>query len=421
MFANSSTCLKTKGFSWTIFIKNTTFVVFFFNFMLFMYKTKKMAKKNDIPHLLNSLEDGKTSLGHHPAFPPDEEDRFIVDLFCKKLDDLGIDENTQPEELEQDATKILADIVERESKNSASLVKLCEKVIFKLFEVPEDTVLFEFSLTDKVKKDDIPLTPVKTSDFVYEDVEEMETITEKIYQRRFMNALTAGASLYYASKIKDILTELFDIDEELPGLYTKLLRLNNKLLYLKKDTLVRDNAAYSGRVDVFLGNEDIKPKIKATGVAFPFLLEESIKGVLELANSKGLADSPEIMKFVLSKADFRLAENWDMRLGYVLWGLFLKRFEELEVSMKDVGLNFLFMELSLMEPSEFNKLMRNVLANTKKGKVLLSNIVNEILDEKEYDDFNNFMELNDDSLTLEDGYFKPGELLNVGFGIANKH
>lgn len=380
-----------------------------------------MAKKNDIPHLLTSLEDGKTSLGHHPAFPPDEEDRFIVDLFCKKLDDLGIDENTQPEELEQDATKILADIVERESKNSASLVKLCEKVIFKLFEVPEDTVLFEFSLTDKVKKDDIPLTPVKTSDFVYEDVEEMETITEKIYQRRFMNALTAGASLYYASKIKDILTELFDIDEELPGLYTKLLRLNNKLLYLKKDTLVRDNAAYSGRVDVFLGNEDIKPKIKATGVAFPFLLEESIKGVLELANSKGLADNPEIMKFVLSKADFRLAENWDMRLGYVLWGLFLKRFEELEVSMKDVGLNFLFMELSLMEPSEFNKLMRNVLANTKKGKVLLSNIVNEILDEKEYDDFNNFMELNDDSLTLEDGYFKPGELLNVGFGIANKH
>ena len=39
---------------------------------------------NSLPkHILKALKENKTSLGEHPSYPPEEEEKFIVNLVIK--------------------------------------------------------------------------------------------------------------------------------------------------------------------------------------------------------------------------------------------------------------------------------------------------------------------------------------------------
>ena len=47
-------------------------------------------------YILNSLNNNKTSLGEHPAYPPEEEEKFIINAVANKFSDIvkNIMENT---------------------------------------------------------------------------------------------------------------------------------------------------------------------------------------------------------------------------------------------------------------------------------------------------------------------------------------
>lgn len=74
-----------------------------------------------------------------------------------------------------------------------------------------------------------------------------------------------------------------------------------------------------GKVDVNLSSSDNIVSIKSQGILMPILLEETIKGILELAISHGLPKNSAKAQYIISKSDFKLAEMWDMRIGLPLW------------------------------------------------------------------------------------------------------
>lgn len=374
-------------------------------------------------HILNALKNNSTSLGDHPSYPPEEEEKFIIYLLQDTFDELT--EKTGDfdyETLKSELSRILKDCKKIERNNIQPLEELCTKIITDLFRIPSDTIEIESKIVDKVDTSLERLIPEKTTDFSFDDIDDMNNLTDEIYKRRMLNALITGAAMFYTNYIGNYVRELFDINSDLPSLYKKALDYNNVLLFYEKDKFNDKHSTNGGKVDVTISSKDTYPIIKAEGILFPILLEETIKGLLELAIAHGLPKKIDKAKYVMSKSDFKLAELWDMRLGLSLWKLIVKEMEECGYDMIEVGINFFFMTLAEMECGEFNKTLQEIFARTRKGKEFLSDMAEEILYNRERDEFDDFIQTkNSETVQInDDEYFTPEELitddLDYGFG-----
>ena len=370
---------------------------------------------NSLPkHILKALKENKTSLGEHPSYPPEEEEKFIVNLVTNTFNALSEkvgdkDYDTMKQELGQ----ILGECKKLESKNREALEELCANIINDLFQIPEDTIEIESKIVDKIDTSSERLIPEKTTDFSFDNIEDMNNLTDEIYKRRLLNALVAGAAMYYTNNIGSYVKQLFEIDSDLPSLYKKALDYNNVLMFYEKDTFNDKHSTNGGKVDVTISSNDTYPMIKAEGLLFPILVEETIKGLLELAISHGLPKSSEKAKYVIGKSDFKLAELWDMRLGYSLWRLIAEEVEECGFDMIEFGINFFLMQLAEMDCKTFNASLQEIFAKTKKGKQIISEMVENIIYYKEQDEFDDYIRNKNDELVQinDDEYFTPEELM----------
>lgn len=228
-----------------------------------------------------------------------------------------------------------------------------------------------------------------------------------------LNALISGASVAISEDVEIYLSSLYKINPDLPALYNKIMRYNDILLYSEKDTLNQDENTEGGNVDVYIQSQENMVTIEATGIIFPVLFCEIIKGLLELAISHGLPEEKDKAEYVLKKSDFKLAENWDIRIGIVLWKRITAMFERINMNIYDVGVNFFFMQLALKHCYEFNEFLQEIFLGTKNGERLLSDMVTEIMNSKEQDEFNDYMKSkNDAAYQINDNdYFLPDELI----------
>ena len=369
-------------------------------------------------HILNALKENKTSLGEHPSYPPEEEEKFIVNAVSRTFNNLveKVD-TTDSEELKERLSKLLAECKKLERNNVQALEKLCSEIVTDFFDIPTDTLSITSNIVDRIDVSEERLVPEPTKDFSFDDIEDMNNLTSEVYKRRILNALVAGASMYYMNIIGDYIREVFEINSDLPSLYKKIIDYNNVLLYIEKDTFDKGKATDGGRVDVVVCSDQTYAKIKAQGLLFPILLEETIKGILELAISHGLPQNIEKAKYVIGKSDFKIAEVWDMRLGYALWCIIEEEADECGYDMEEVGVNYFLMELSEMGCDTFNKTLQEIFARTRKGKELLEDIFEHIMYNKEKDDFDDFIKTRNDSTVQinDDEYFSPEELITDDF------
>lgn len=365
-------------------------------------------------YIIKALSDGKTSLGQHPSFPPEEEDKFTVGLvnnFFEQLTDNMEDANIY--ELKSALSEELTECKKIESKHQQELEKLCADTVNRIFNIPQDTLKIEMNIVNNIDAKDERLVPEKTIDFTFDDIEDMNKLTEEVYKRRMLNALVAGASMSFSENISSYIQGLFEIDSELPSLYKKIFKLNNILLYIEKDSFNKEEMTDGGKVDVNISSPTSIVEIKSQGVLMPILLEETIKGILELAISHGLPKNAAKAQYVISKSDFKLAEMWDMRLGLPLWNLITQTLEEQGVGIDKVGANYLLMEIARLDVNEFNYTLKEVFKCTRRGKQILSSIANSIIERKEEEDFNNYMNGKNSETELigDEEYYNPEELI----------
>lgn len=365
-------------------------------------------------HIMSALRNNKTSLGEHPCYPPEEEEKFIVNLVSDIFEELSEkSDGYNIEDIKSSLGSLFNKCKNIEKGNKEALEKLCLEVINNIIQIPEQVLQIEAHLVDHVDTSNERMLPEKTSDFTFDNIDDMNYLTDEIYKRRMLNALVSGASIYYMNNIGSYVKELFEINPDLPALYKKCIDYNNLLLFYEKDTFDKDKQSDGGKVSVIISMNDAQPIIKSEGLIFPILVEETIKGILELSIAHGLPKKYEKAKYVMSKADFKLAELWDDRLGYCLWSLIEDEMSRCDYDMTEVGINFFLMELAMMDSKEFNSSLREIFARTRKGKEILSEIAEEILYKKEKDDFDNYIKSKNDSTVLitDDDCFTAEELL----------
>lgn len=364
-------------------------------------------------NIINNILNNHTSLGEHPSFPPDEEESFVLQIVSNFYDYLNklvpVNEET---DLSKDINNLLLTIKDKEKNSNNDLEELVIKYINDLFKIPENTLNIKCNIVDNIDNSSQRLLPEKTDDFSFDSIQDMKYLTEEIYKRRMLNALITGASLYYSNDISSYVQDLFAINDELPHLYKKILLYNNKIIYLSNKELTDNSSMEAGKVDVYLTQNQQPVEINSQGIIFPILLEETIKGILELAISHGLPHNKEKADYIIKKSDFRLAEIWDIRLGLPLWIRILKTIEDNGYDLKEVGINFFFMFLSEKEPEDFNLFLQEVFRKTKLGNKLLCELLDFIIKNKEEDEFNDYINTHNLENTIEDGYFEEEDLLS---------
>lgn len=360
-------------------------------------------------HILDALQNNKTSLGEHPSYPPDEEETFIVNTVAHKFS--KICDNKEIVDIEQVKTqlgKLITDCKKIEEKNISALEQLCVSIVTELFSIPEETIQLDAKLVSEVNTDNQRLLPEKTDDFSFDSIDDMNHLSDEIYKRRMLDSLVVGAAIYYSNNISLYIKELFEIDSELPSLYKKIMEYNSILLFFEKDTITdKDNSIDAGKVDVTMDMPQNMVTIKSEGIIFPILLEETIRGILELAIAHGLPEDRKKAEYIIKKADFKLAELWDIRLGITLWDIIMEQIDNLDF----VEPNFFLMTLSEFSPEKFNAYLREIFAKTKKGEEILQNIIKKIVSEKDNDEFDDFIAQSNNSFQIDDGYFTSEELV----------
>lgn len=366
-------------------------------------------------NILNIIASNKTSLGDNPALPPDLEDKFLVFLVSKYYEELLTHfDSIDIQELTNDLSTTMTECKKIENESKEALEKLCSDIVNEIFNIPNDTLMLDMKLVDKIDTKQERLVPESSEGFSFDSIEDISNLTEEIYKRRLLNTLIMGASMYYAEQTEAYAHNLCKINGRLHHLYKKIMTINDLLLFHTKQSL-SNKQKDGGNVDVYIADELTPVRIESKGILFPILLEETIKGVLELSIAHGLPNEREKAEFVTSKADFKLAELWDQRLGIPLWKRFVKIMKEANEDPIEIGLNFLFMEISQLSPKHFNSVMQEIFANTKAGRHIIKEISNKIHHQKEMDDFNDYIsshQPNKDEYPLNDDDFTADELIN---------
>ena len=353
----------------------------------------------------DAIQNNNTSLGEHPAFPPEEEQTFVGWLLSKQyskvMEELDTLDNKETS-LSNQLDTLVTECQKIEEAHKEALEQLCSKICSEIFDIPEDTIQINGSIVNECDMSKYRMVPEENIDFQFDDIEDMTNLTNEIYKRRMVNSLIAGASVYYANRMDLYIKELYSINPRLSQLYNDINLLNMAVLYNQKDSIKNMEKTNTGKVDVNIGDENEKIVIEAEGIIFPILLEYTIKGILEVAALHGLPDTMEKAEYIMSKADFRLAENWDMRLGIPLWNIILSILNEHNIDITDIGANFLIMQIATLETESFNMYLQNTFKKTKAGIGLTLGMCKEIMYNKEKDDFDNFIQQQNTKFTIND-------------------
>ena len=375
-----------------------------------LHSLKESLEKSELstklrPFIYDKVKIHMTSLGDNKAFPPEEDvpfdykvlkDRFIeiVDIISK-IDTLESYDETY---LANRLSKLVNECKQIEEAIRPNLEKICLNVILQLFEVPNDTVDIEAKLVDKVDPENmfrIKPEPSSKRKFQFDDLIDFKDANKSVLKRRLINSLIQGAAYTYSTEKSLYIAEIYKIDKRLIPLYEEIIAINDYLLFIKEENITDKNPMQGSCVEVMLGNTfRDKTKIKAQGIIFPFLLHELVKGFMELFASHGLPEDDDKAKYIISQADFIIAEPWDLRMGVKLWEYISKHMEDTRI------LPYFFRNLCCLPTKEFNLSLREIFAETNKGQHILKHMFNNAEEEMNEQGFVSNMDLKNSQITV---------------------
>lgn len=380
---------------------------------------KKGVLLNELPSdIIDKITNNRTSLGNNPSLPDIFDSPFLLNVTEKRfnetkqrLKNIGRIDDIEETDMYSALSALIKKCKEIETPYRSELERLCVNYVIDLFCVPSETVDIVVELTDNIDtgKSSIILDPLGGDDELeLNTLEDMFLLKGEIYKRRILDSLCMGGSMRLSNCINDFSDTLHKINPNLIKYYTQILALNEYLLFEKEDIGMSDeNKMQLGTVEVNLAAGDEKVKIEAQGVIMPILLNELIRGFMELFISHGLPKKKEIAMMVLGKSDFLKAEPWDMRVGPYLWDLLSKSFNDINSN----ELPYLLKRISKLEVDNFNTLLKEVFAKTKRGKEIMSKLSFKAKKDVKYDKFVDKMsKMKKDKGVITDEFIHPDEL-----------
>lgn len=341
------------------------------------------------PQLEKDLSAQKHSLGKHPIFPEGDETSFeekimgerfkdVVTRYKRAFDVGDID----TKDVISQSLPMVKDVMSLEASHRKKLEKLAIDMVREEYDIDEETLEIHAELVDRISLEGTKKEPKPvTAKMEFDTHDDIVQANKEVYKRRFLNAMIQGAAkkCNHMFHMKD--DELADMDPRLPNKYSKLMSSADYMYYVFPNL---ENGTPGGIVKVqFPSEKNPKAVIYAQAIVFPVLIHELVKGVMEILSAHGLPKDKKMGKFVIDKADFLAAEPWDMRLGPALWQRFTECIDPSDFPLK----HHIYSDLASLPVDEFNIKMREIMAGTKQGKEIISNLVEEIKTDLQRDEF----------------------------------
>lgn len=371
-------------------------------------------KKRLLPQFLfKSVKAHETSLGDNSMFPSGGDYPFDYTILkarfgevCDAIEKLGL-ESLDEDYLMSELSNCLKMCKDMETPIRDTLEKICENAVNRLFAIPEEMLNLKCKLVDKIKfKNAIRLKPESDDNITYtfDDVSDIELFDKAVEKRRFIDSLIQGAAYTYSKVLGLYIEDIDKINRDLIPLYMKIVTINDYLLFIKKEEMSDDKPMQGSYVEVHLGGVGERTTIKAQGIIFPLLLQETIKGLFELFSAHGLPEDREKAMFVVKKADFVLAEPWDLRFGVMLWNKIFGRVEDTNM------IPYMFTSLIRQSNEEFSTSVKEILSNTNRGHEIVDQLMKDAEYDNGYQQFTNRINAkNIDKSLISDSYFTGAE------------
>jgi hypothetical protein len=321
---------------------------------------------------------------------------------------------------------LVRDMISKERNHKPQLEKLAVRLLKQDFNIPgelqvkvedgktiyyDGTLQYDISLTLPVDLSDtqteMEMEMEENSEEVIENIEELDL---EVAKRRFLNAMMAGAAFKGQYMFHMAEDEINAIDDELITEYGLLMAITEWAYFM----IPPESAAAAASSDEQAGGSERvdfttePPTLICRARSFPILCHEIVKSYMEFMSAWGLPQSDEEgaeskAKYILSKADFLEAENWDLMLGPGFWGRFLEAIDENELDIKSK----LYIKIAQMPPRDFNNFMKEVLKKSERSKRMMVDLANEIKEAITKEDYETAMNSYDedepeDDINLDD-------------------
>lgn len=338
------------------------------------------------PTLEKELLENKTSLGDHKCFPISDEINFATKVVAERFKEVvnevkkafNIDE-IHNNKIIMELMPLIESTMEMESKHRKALEELAVKMIKEEFGI-DDEVEIVAKLTPYIEDSNAKKVPSNTI-LEFDDHDEMEFANDSVYKRRFQNAMIQGAAKKVNHMYHMVDGELTEMNPRLLNNYKRMMSGVDYTYFLFPDLNTATNA---GLCDVeFAKNDEDKTVIKAKAMVFPVLVHELYKACMEILSAHGLPTKKHIAEYVINKSDYLQAEPWDMRIGPGLWGRFCQSIPAEDFNLK----HHVYADISALEPKEFFVVMKEIMGNTKKGKMMVEDMLSEIKRELKEDEY----------------------------------
>jgi hypothetical protein len=243
----------------------------------------------------------------------------------------------------------------------------------------------------------------------------MENFNAETAKRRILNALIQGGAKKGHYMYQLVVPELDRLNPDLVRLYGVIMSYADYLYWIMPNQQML-NMAGSG--EGMMGKEEVDettdpPTVKAQATWFPLLIHELLKGVNDLVMTQGLPDDPRSAEMVMGVADTLPDEIWDMRVGPIIYEKLVNAYpDELFDEDKKIIQFYLKSRIASLSTDEFFKTMKEILAETPKGKQIVDKMVKEIIQELKDQEYEDAMGSEDDDEDLDNFLSNLGISLN---------
>ena len=288
--------------------------------------------------------------------------------------------------------RVLGEINKIESKHKKKLEEAAVKLASKYTGIPEEYFHAYLSRTPSPEEgagerySNLQMNPKKR-----ETLPVTPELRDQINKRINLNLLTQGHALHIMDFLhEDIKDTLEAINKDLPKLYTKL-SLGTKGTYYFTDSIKQAQSAAAragssvGEVNLVKKPETDQVEIHAHGVTFPFLVQELIKGAMDLAASNQFTNLSEKEKnTILAHADKFEDEPWHFIMGVPMWQHFLDMLPEEYVnnSQKTMQIVAAFAQ---KDPKVANKILQDAIEELHgtRDTTKINQVIRDMIDEFE--------------------------------------
>jgi hypothetical protein len=391
------------------------------------------------PNLERKLGSPENLYAKNPALKGGVEDvqKLVSKRFQKvaqKLSQVTGIEDLSSQQVQQmiysEMMRKLPNIMRIEGRHRDELIQLAIDASLDETETPEEWYQIEATLgmpdagnfrfnpedeeeDDEEEKDEQPSIP----SFDIEDLTDEEILELEKHKRNIINAIIQGAAKkgHYMFQKPEIKSRLDAIDPSLYRDYLGIMAIND-FMYFSMEQMIemmsQTGQGVAGKVELGDADEDEDgeggedqpdTKIMATGLIFPILCHEIIKGLEEAKGRHGYPKDPKLANKVLSQTDTLSNEPMQLRIGpeIVERIRFALPDEIFDPSNKGL-INWFHILLYQIEAQEFLEVIGNAISDDKSKVKLATNRFKEIVKEamvmkQEFEDYKEEQGVNSDS------------------------